>query len=251
MKLKISICTIVLTFNIFLNADNRIVFYLQDPPPQAIELAEMDVTKEKGLKKLSKIDQKTPGQISRKLVKYQMKQHLTPKLGGFMSFYSGYLDYSNDNGLIAFPLRHTEPKLYLVITPHFKLVKSKGETISHLEFGDKKTAPSQIYLFEKKVDKNKQFFWKVSEQEMPEDNIINPISVILLTKPKNIYIAKGDFISNDSKHIVLPENIYVVGTIGNNKALLNSVDIKRFFEPIELEEQNVNSLISKKMIINN
>ncbi len=250
MKILIKVSLFVLFVSIPLKADNRIVFSLQDPPPQVVKSLKNDINKGKISDKFSKMSKKTPGQMSRKLIKYEMKNYLTPKLGGFMAFYAGYVDYSSDNGLIAFPLRHTDPKLYLVITPKIKLIKTRGQTISRLEFENQKRIPTQIYLFEKKVDENKQFFWKVSEQDIPKDNIINSMSVVLLTKPKNIYIAKGDFISNDSKHIVLPENIYAVGVIGNNKVLLNSISIKRYFEPIRYKEEAVSDLISKKTMIN-
>ena len=250
MKTSIKAALFCLFFSVLLKADNRIVFYLKDAPMQAVSLVRMDLEKERGLAKIDKISKKTPSQISRKFVKGEMKKHLMPKLGGFVALYGGYIDYSNIDGLISFPLRHVEPKLYLAITPKIKLVKVKGETVSHLEFEDSKRTPMKIYLFEKKEDENKVFFWKVSEQEIPQDRRINDLSVILLTKPKNIYVATGDFISNDSKHIILPQNIYVTGVIGNNKILLDLLNIKRYFEQIEVEEEKVNDLIYKKMIIN-
>ncbi len=250
MKISIKTLFIFLFFCVLLKADNRIVFYLKDAPMQAVRLVQMDIEKEKGIAKINKINKKTPGQISRKLLKNEMKKYLMPKLSGFIALYGGYIDYSNINGLISFPLRHTEPKLYLVITPKIKLVKVKGETISHLEFEDAKTAPAKIYFFEKKEDKNKQFFWAVSEQKIPQDRRINVLSVVLLTKPKNIYVTTGDFISNDSKHIVLPQNIYAVGIVGNNKVLLDSLNIKRYFEQIEVEEQKVSDVLYKEMIVN-
>jgi hypothetical protein len=247
--LKIFLGLIFVSF--YLSADNRIAFYLKKAPQDALNLAQMDLEKEKGIKKLENIDQKTPSQISNKMVKNEMKKYLQPDVSGFISLYGGYVDYSNKDGLISFPLRHTSPKLYLVVTQDIKLVNVRGNTISHLEFKSEKESPAKIYLFEKKEDKNKQYFWQVSEQGIPEDKLINKLSVVLLTNPKNIYVALGDFMSNDSKHIILPNNVYVVGIGGNNKLLLESLDIKRYFEPVEVEEQKVSDVLSKRLIINN
>lgn len=239
-----------LVIHICLNADNRIVFYLKRAPAQAFKFAELDLEKEKGIKKLENLANKTPAQITNKMVKNEMKKHLGPQVDGFIGLYAGYIDYSDYNGLISFPLRHVSPKLYLVVTQEIKLVKVKGNTISNLALGSE-NIPVKIYLFEKKEDKNKQFFWQVTEQKLPEDRQISNLSVVLLTNPKNIYVALGDYLSNDSKHIVLPNNIYVVGLGGNNKILLDSLDVKRYFEPIEFEDQKVSDVLSKKMIINN
>jgi hypothetical protein len=250
MKIFLKIFFNLIAVSFCLNADNRIVFYLKKAPEQAFRLAKLDLEREKGLKKLENLSNKTPVQISNKLVKNEMKKHLGPNVDGFIALYAGYIDYSDSNGLISFPLRHVSPKLYLVVTREVNLIKVKGNTISNLALGSEKI-PAKIYLFEKKEDKNKQFFWQVTEQKVPEDRQINKLSVVLLTNPKNIYVALGDFWSNDSKHIVLPSNIYVVGLGGNNKILLNSLDIKRYFEPIEFEDQKVSDVLSKKMIINN
>lgn len=250
MKKLLKIFFVFLAVGIYLNADNRIVFYLKKAPNEAFKLAKLELEKEKGIKKLENLANKTPAQISNKIVKNEMKKHMVPQVDGFIGLYAGYIDYSDSNGLISFPLRHVSPKLYLVITQEIKLVKVKGNTISNLALGSEKI-PARIYLFEKKEDKNKQFFWQVTEQKLPVDRQLSNLSVVLLTNPKNIYVALGDFLSNDSKHIILPSNIYVVGLGGNNKILLDSLDIKRYFEPIEFEEQKVSDILSKKMIVNN
>jgi hypothetical protein len=234
---------------IYLNADNRIVFYLNKAPQAAFDLAKRDLERENDIKKIEKMNKKLPSELSHKVVRGEIEKYLMPGISGFMALYSGYVDYSNKDGLISFPLRHTSPRLYLVVTPDIKLVKVKGNTISYLEL--KKGIPAKIYLFEKREDKNKQYFWHASEQKIPANRHINNLSVVLLTKPKNVYVALGDFLSNNSKHIVLPNDIYVVGVGGNNKILLESLNIKRYFEPVEFEEQKVSNVLSKKMIINN
>lgn len=233
---------------ISLKADNRIIIYLKNPPAQAIMQAQKELEKQ-GTKKLNNLTQKTPGQISKKLIKNEFKKYLIPKLSGFLAFYAGYSDYSNHDGLIQFPLRHVTPKLYLVVTKKIKPAHVKGETISHLEFEIGKNNDKKIYLFEKQQDKNKQYFWKVSEKDIPKDKRISPISIVLMTNPKNIYIQVGDFMADDSKHLILP-NIYVVGNIDNTEILLKTIDMLLYFEPIDVKDKKISDIISHRIITN-
>ncbi|MFC1894666.1 hypothetical protein ACFLYH_01820 [Candidatus Dependentiae bacterium] len=233
-----------------LNADNQIVLYLQKPPEPVLNQVQMELAREKGIKKIEGLKQKTPSQISKKLLKHEIKANLIPKLNGFISLYSGYIDYSNPDGLISFPLCHISPKIYLVITPRINLINVKANTISHKEFSKSSKIPKEIYLFEKKQDKNKNFFWRVNKQNVPLNNRLNPLSLVLLTKPKNIYVAQGDFLTNNSKHIIFPENIYIVGNVDNTSILLNTIAVNRYFNPIKYKEDKISDILYRKMISN-
>lgn len=248
--LKILIALILLTKIYSIKADNRILFYLQNPPQNAINQAAKTVLKDKSIEKIEKLSLKTPGEFSNKLLKKEAKKYFMPNLSGFMALYSGYIDYSNPDGLVSFPLRHTKSKLYLVITPRIKLVDAKGNTISHRELDPSVLNKTEIYLFEKKEDENKQFYWSVKKQDLPKNNRINPLSVVLLTKPKNVYIATGDYMTDNSKHIILPNNIYIVGNIDNTKIALNTIGVKRYFEPIKYKEEKVSDTVIKTIISN-
>lgn len=243
----------------FLYSDTKILFYLNPAPIEISEWIKSNIKKENkkskeifnAIEKIKKLDEKTPAQISKKLLKNEYKKFLHPTLGGFLAIYGGYIDYSDLNGQISFPLRHTKSKLYLIITPNIKLIKVKGNTISHKELDKSEKENTQIYLFEKKEDKNNQFYWHVSKQETTNDKIINPLSVVILTKPKNLYVSTGDFISNDNKQLILPKNIYVINNNQNSKILLNFMNIKNFFEPIEIEDKKISDILFQKMITNN
>ncbi len=141
-------------------------------------------------------------------------------------------------------------KVYIFIKIKIKLMKVKGNTISHIEF-DTKEHQAAIYTCEKKQDKNKQYFWSIEESKMPENKRISPISIVLLTSPSNIYMAKGDFMTDDGKHLILPPNIFVVGNNSNNEILLRSLNIKEYFEPIDTEEAKVSDTLFKEIITNN
>ncbi|MBD3231252.1 hypothetical protein GF322_01175 [Candidatus Dependentiae bacterium] len=248
--IKILMIFILVTGILTLNSDNRILFYLQNPPKASIDQAEKTLLKQKTINKIENLIKKTPGQVSSKLLKNEAKKYFMPKLSGFIALYSGYIDYSNPDGLISFPLRHTKPKLYLIITPRIKLIHAKGNTVSHKELDPTFIKETQIYLFEKKEDENKQLYWSVKKQDLPKNNRINPLSVVLLTKPKNIYIPTGDYLTNKSQHIILPNNIYVVGNIDNTKVALNIIGAKRYFEHIGYKEEKIGDNLIKKIISN-
>jgi len=253
MKNKfLSLLFVILSFSLvtpnLLNGDNRIVISLKHAPAKVLTLVEQEFLKEKTLKKMNNLDRKTPSQINNKFLKGKIKKLLKPALTGFIALYSGFMDYSNSDGLISFPLRHLEPKIYLAFTTRINLVKARGVTISHKEYVKDPKFETAIYLFEKKQNDKGRFFWQVSKQPVPTDKRINPLTVVILTKPKNFYVPFEDFLSTDSKQIVLP-SIYVLDDSSKKEILLNSLDIKRFFEPIEVEERTVNEII-QQMISN-
>lgn len=170
-----------------------------------------------------------------------------PKLSGFIALYGGFVSYSGRDGSIEFPVLQKDPKLYLVITPEIDLVTVYGKTVSHSNFA--KGVDAKIYLFERKQNAAKNvLYWQVSEVPKPADNRISPISIILLTNPKNIVVPKGDFIAQKNANLVLPE-IYVVGDTNNTKTALDFLDIKHFFEPIEQEEKEEKK-VTKTLITN-
>ena len=171
---------------------------------------------------------------------------LFPKLNGIPSLYGGYVDYSDHDGTLDFPLLHREPKIYIVITDDIELVTVLGNTISHKNFV--KSASTKIYLCEHKKD-NQTSYWRVTEEKIPPHNRISPLSIVLLTKPRNIVVPTGDFISEKSPNLVLPD-VYLVGNTNNVHSLNNFLDIRRYFEQIEVE-QAVEAKTEKRLIKNN
>jgi len=284
--MKKIVTSVILVMSIIsLKADNRIIMYINQAPDKAVELAIKKAQKENIIQKINnKLDKKTPAQMSKKALKTELKKDFTPKQSGFLALYAGYSDYSNSDGLISFPLRHNEPKVYLVITKKVKLTQVKGETIAHLEFDNAKNIEKAIYLFEKKKDENTlkqapadakamadtqneqeananatpdasevesdKFYWSVTEVKNFKSNIINPISVVILTKPENIYIVTGDFMTDDSKNLILPQKIYSVGNVDNYKIILKELDVKRYFEPVDEQEEKSGDTVIKKMLNN-
>ncbi len=237
----------LLTVSIHLLADNRIVMYLKHAPADILRDVEQEA-KNMGLaQKIEKMDAQPPGMNSQKMVKYALRSHMKPELSGFTAVYGGYMDISDPDGLIAFPLRHATPKIYLAISPGMQLINIKGETFSHREFV--LNQPLQIYEFELKKDEKQNSFWDVKEVPAPADRKINPLSVIILTNPQNLFVPQGHFLSTDNVQLILPD-IYVIGRAHNEAALLQSLDLRRYFEPTVDEEKKATDTSTQKMLTN-
>ena len=216
-------------------ADNRIIVYLRNAPPEIIAQTLNDVTAEMKNDNLATSVQKIKNFQSESL-KSEYKKLLTPKLSGFVSIYGGYLDISNKNGIIQFPLRQSSKKMYVAFTEKIKLIRVKGNTISHRKFADPAKHPTSLYVYEKKLDAKKHYYLSVEKTVLPPDRKISPLAMIVFTDPSNVFVRTGDFLSNSSQHFVLPE-IYVINT--KNQALtdLSILKVKRFFEPVKFEEK--------------
>ncbi|MBU4269572.1 hypothetical protein KJ644_00750 [Candidatus Dependentiae bacterium] len=226
-----------------INPSPRLIFYLDPAPSQTFDRFSEE--------KFNQLSEKTPSQINKKLLEGEFFKNRTQIIGGFLAIYSGYIDFSNIDGQIFFPLKHTEQKLYLVITPKINLINVKGNTFSHQEVFAQEKENTKIYLFEKKQDESKQYYWQVTNAQIPENNIINPLSVVLLTKAKNIYVTLGDFRTNDNAQMILPRNIYAINDDEKNNLILNFMSMKRYFEPTQAEEKSVSNIVTERLIQNN
>lgn len=240
----------ILIFCYKINADNRIILSLVQPPPAAsngITMQSADDQTAAITKKIESLADATPGQNAFKTTKYALKSILHPKLSGFMAMYGGYCESSNYDGTISLPLRHTSPKLYLAITPDFTLVRVKGQTFSHAEF--KPGVPTVLYQLNRIKDPNNIVYWEVKPLQLPPDNNINPLTVIILTKPSNLYVPEGKFIAAESTHLVIPD-IYVVGNIDNEDTLLRALDYKIYFESIVCDEKKTTDSVAQSIVPN-
>ncbi|KKQ49281.1 MAG: hypothetical protein US69_C0007G0030 [candidate division TM6 bacterium GW2011_GWF2_38_10] len=227
----------------FISADTRINLFLKHPPQKTITESINQITKEQQNEELALITKATDAQT----IKKKLKQEITYKLSGFFATYAGYTDTSNPDGLISFPLRHSTPKLYLAITPSINLVKVKGKTISHREYIV--DAETKMYLMEQKTDEHQTTYWEVSEQPLPENRKVNPLTLIIFANPQNIIVPTGTFLSEPSSHLILPE-LYVVGDIQQGSILLKALDLKRFFEKIREKDTKQGENITQTLITN-
>lgn len=238
---------------------------LKPAPERAQKMVKQDLINQK----LERLSKKYPAKMERKLLKNNFKKFL-PKLSGFIAIYGGYVDYSNVDGSISFPLLHKKPKTYIVITPKVELVKVYAQTSSHRNIVP--DAPVKIYKLEKikeeivdeeedkkeadnketekkekkEAEPEKKFmnYWKIEEIEKPEHKRLSSISIVILTKPKNIVVPTGAFITSDSPNLVLPD-VYVVGNTDNYKSVMNFLDIRQFFEQVDSQTQHKEAVVQK------
>ncbi|KKQ33239.1 MAG: hypothetical protein US49_C0002G0134 [candidate division TM6 bacterium GW2011_GWF2_37_49] len=230
------------------NADNRIIVYLREAPAEIITQALDDATAEMKNDDLATSVQKIKNFQSESL-KSEYKKLLTPKLSGFVSIYGGYLDISNKNGIIQFPLRQFSKKMYIAFTEKIKLIRVKDNTISHREFADPAKHKTSLYVYEKKIDAKKNYYWSVEKTNLPQDRKISPLTMVIFTNPSNVFVQTGEFLSNDSQHFVLPE-IYVINTKNQALTNLSILKVKRFFEPVKFEEKPVTEKSTQGMLNN-
>ncbi len=243
-----ALCWLTISFS-GLFADNRIILYLSHAPVGARAQAEQEAASSSLAQKIAHMETKSPGTISQKMVKRSLKSNLKPKLSGLVALYGGYMDISDPDGLIAFPLRHATPKLYLAITPRITLANVKENTYSHREYVSDNDSPVALYVCELKQDEKKNSYWEIQEAKMPEDKKINPLTVVILTSPKNIFVPTGHFLTTQNPQLILPD-LYVIGRSSTDDALLQSLDIRQFFEPVSAQQKKASDNALQKMISN-
>ena len=90
---------------------------------------------------------------------------------------------------------------------------------------------------------------QLKETQIPKNNRISPLTVVILSKPKNFVVPEGHFKTIENPQLVLPE-IYTVGNIDKEKILLQNIGIKRYFEIIKTEEKKVDETTIQKLIKN-
>ena len=248
MKKIISMFSLCASITI-LQADTRIIMYLSHAPDSVLTEVEKEATQQGLAEKIASLETKEPGQISQKMVKYALNRYTKPVLSGFQTWYAGYSDISNNDGLISFPLRHATPKVYIAITPTIDLKMVKGHTASNQEFISTKPEDVALYSLTLKQDEKQNSFWEVIQEQVPENKKINPLTIVILTKPKNILIPTGHFWTQINQQLILP-SVYVLARSENEELLLKSLDMGRYFENIMTDEKKVSEFSTQTMITN-
>ena len=249
-KLEISMYTILsimaLTTNII--KAHIITTYLEQPPYEVIQSIRKEYLNNKIPGKLRSFGRQLPVQLAQKSLKRSLKLDL-PRLSGFIALYQGYVDYSNKDGQITLPLKHSEQKITLVLSPSINMKKTFGVTISHVELIlPEHPVKVKMYTLERKKDKNDVTFWNIKETSLPKDKKLGPEALVLLTKPQNIFVPLGDIIATESPNFILP-SFYVVGDIEKKQSMFDFLDIKRFFETVATETKD-EKLVKQQLIIN-
>lgn len=243
-------CLFVLTWGTMsVAADNRIIIYLRHAPDDVLIKVEKEAVDKNIASKIAAMDKVAPGQISQKMMKYALQRYMRPPLSGFQAFYAGFSDISNHDGLISFPLRHTTPKVYVAIASAIKANMVKGNTVANYEYVSDKPEDVMIYSFAIKQDAKQASYWEVVQEKVPADKKINPLTVVILTKTKNIYVPVGEFMAPPNQQLVLPP-MYVLARSETEELLLKNLDLGRYFEPIISDKKKASDMVVQKMLTN-
>lgn len=235
-----------------LMADNRIVLYVRHAQPEILKAAEQKAKRISLAEQVRKLETQAPQPYNGGVPAFSLNRYMTPSVVGITALYAGYRDSSTSDGLISFPLCHTSPKVYIAITPQIRLVPVMGNTYSHREYVteyiDNQENPVQIYLFERKQDAKKLFYWDVQSVPVPADKIVNPITIVILASPDNIYVKKEASLATDNVQLTLPD-IYLLSPI-DPRINLQFMDIAYLFETITIEQKKVADTATQQMIMN-
>lgn len=231
-------------------ADTQLVLYFTHLPQSEIATIKDEIKKDNSAGTTlgtNAATADTPGEFVTNQIEQTMKQFLTPKLSGFPLLYAGYTTITDANGLATFPLRHAQQKLYVAVTPDIKMIHVKGSSFSHTEYAPDMTVPLALYKLEKSEDEKKQALWKVSKIDKPDNNRINPITVVILTHPDNIFITEGSIMATPGEQMVIPP-IRVVGNQDKDLVNLRLLDITPHFEKVQIKGKRANDNTVQKIV---
>ncbi len=243
----IILCTLGAFFATTYPAAN-IVLYLQPAPYQATSTlgSAADATRE-----IEALLSQQPSHLSAKLLEGSRALYAQPAVGGFLSVYNGYGDFSNADGLLTFPLRHLPAsKLYVLVSPDIELVRAQGNTVAYARLPDAARDKAVRYEFAKSKDSNGTEFWHVTQAELPASGRITGRTLTMVTEPQNIVVIEGSFPAHSSGHMILPRNMYVVGARQQMRLLLSALDLLRFHEPIEFAREVHNEKLRRAVMVN-
>lgn len=236
--------------------ETRIVFNLQMPPESLFKAVDDEVapqssattetpTLDDAIARMAKFGSLAPDQAAKKLHKPSISAQTVPSLAGILALNAGYSTYSHKEGRVMFPWRYQAEEVDLWIASKFNVVKESQATASHLTAGDdssaSKTPPIMAvpdgttverYSFKRQKDDKGTLFWRVAKEEIPADRKLKSISLALVTKPSNIVVRKGDYMTPPCTSLRMPPAIFMVGANDGGQVLLNNADILPFFEPL-------------------
>lgn len=224
-KLSLFCCITWLLQTSMLFGDPVITFFFQ-PYPLLSDYTDSNKQKPSELAQHIAESLKKPGKIAKACVFGLRNEHVA----GIIATHDGFLDISNGYGQITFPRKHEKPHLKLIVTSKIIPVMMTGNTVHHWEL--EKKVPTVAYRADQKQDQEtKAYFWNIQPIELPDSNRIPLDTIVILAKPKNMYIPSGVTLTSDSPNLILPD-IYVKKGIKSAAHALYLLNLKHFFSPI-------------------
>lgn len=152
---------------------------------------------------------------------------------GIFATYGGFLQSADVDDQITFPRKHTNPVLYIVVTPQITPVLMFALTMHHLEFD--RSQKIAFYKAERKPspENPKNLIWQITPEELPQNNRIPLESIVIFAKPSYIHVPTGIIPTLNNPNLLLPD-IYVKKGINVVSNAFYVLTISNFFRPVEI-----------------
>ena len=172
---------------------------------------------------------KKPGIINRTIIKHYVTSTSSK---GIFATYAGFVSYSDNNGQIFFPRKHEKDEITYVLTQKIKPIILQSNTVNFFV-----VAPNANVAYvkaERLFDQQRKIhYWHVANQSIPETRRIPIFSINIFVKPQHIVIPEGDFVADDSPHLILPP-IFTTSDISREAHALLFLKVSKFFSPVKL-----------------
>lgn len=222
----IILASIVASFFAFqhINADRIVGFFFESYPGDEAQAEHLS-------NKLQK-----PGKVAKCMLN---GYSCYSQVAGIFSSYAGYLASSDVYGWTGFPKKQDKPLLYVVVTPAITPVYMFANTIHHWQI--EQPNPVATYKVERKQDEQTQlFYWNVSQEENPKDNIIPLEALLIIANPKDIVLPLGITITKNEANLLLPK-MYVKKSIKATKHAFYMLNLTHLFGPVKTLHQKKNN----------
>jgi hypothetical protein len=177
-------------------------------------------------------------QLSHDFLPKQMMKSIfyQPVINNIYGIYNGNLARSNDIGLLTFPRTTQKEDFVFIVTPEIKPTFLLSNTIKQWKI----VKPEETAFFQIKKHKDpetKLHYWKVLQISQPKKNIVPIQSIVIIAKPKNIYVPLGATPTTKYPNLVLPP-FYAKRTLDRIHNALFVLNIKQFFAPVRVQTKS-------------
>lgn len=198
-------------------ANNRINLYVRNYP----------LTEQRAQKVMNKM------QRPEKMARYTLNSILNHESNiGIFCTYGGFLDATDVNGYIAFPRKHIDPELLLVVTPQIEPEMMFGSTVHHWKLVNNQ--PQSFFSIKREYDEEtKTYFWNTTQTDKPENNRLPHKALVIFAKPKHVFVPEGITITSDRENLTLPYVYMKKGVHVMDNALF-ILSIAHLLRPIDI-----------------
>ena len=239
MKLKRHILGILIALSLYhtcqlvASSQNDILLFLQ-PYPELDTKAQTQENLSDGLAQ--------PGYLHAKMLAHRFADIATE---GIFALYQGYLTISSRKGEILFPRKQQSNTINLLITP--EIIPSfivAPATTHHWQLNpnasqETKNSQAMYSITQTHDEDTDSYFYNVQSIPLPEDNIIDFTTIVLLAPANMVYVPEGISMSQYSANLILPP-VYIKPGIQFMNHSLYALKIKQYFESISKQYNKYN-----------